>query len=143
VVSRVSAPDKPRLFVQEDPKHTCQVTYSSDVTGSHLQVSYSSDRVSTLRVNVSQIDTKVRHPDPDPWMTTPGIVEAPDAPTQLENWTLEFMKRDNSASLIETWNPPPTRSTPTGYEGRLTFVKVSYRISELFCRQVCASFSMN
>ena len=85
VVSRVSAPDKPRLFVQEDPKHTCQVTYSSDVTGSHLQVTYSSDRVSTLRVNVSQIDTKVRHPDPDPWMTTPGIVEAPDAPTQLEN----------------------------------------------------------
>ena len=113
--------DNPHLFEQDDPKHTCQVTYSWVVTRDKFSCpSYILFRPS-LHDPVQPFTNRYSTPRPGPVGDVP--------------WDCE--------SKIETWNPPRVRSTPTGHEGRLTFVRVSYRISELFYRQVFASFSMN
>ena len=137
--------DNPHLFEQDDPKHTCQVTYSLVVTRDKFSCpSYILVR-SSLHDPVQPFTDRYSTPRPGPVGDVCWDCESVGCSHTVRKLDtgVQVMKRYASVSKIETWNPPRVRSTPTGYEGRLTFVRVSYRISELFYRQVFASFSMN
>jgi hypothetical protein len=135
--------DNPQLFVQEDPKHTCQVTHSSNVTGVKFSTPSFILVGPSLYTPVQPLTDRYSAPRPGPAGEVPWDCGSAGCSHTVKKLDTGVHEKIHLRQPNRDMESPRTTSTPTGYEGRLMFVQVSHRISEFFCRQVFALCSMN